>query len=134
LLFIIRDVNFFILFIVSNELFLCTTLSIFCGKPNNIGLSISGNFEIKFVNYFWFFGIFNPNATYDCPFITNKLKYFFKYARNTFWSLGLSILPPYMPYSNIPYSVYKFKLFVCSYYFIKLFIIYIDTFKSEYEN
>jgi hypothetical protein len=55
---------------------------------------MSGNFPIKLVSYFWFLGIFNPRATSDWPFITNKLKYFLRYARKTFKSEGLSILPP----------------------------------------
>lgn len=91
---VVIDVNFFMLPIVNIALLRCTTLSIFYGKPNNVGLSMSGNFDMKFVSYFWFFGMFKPNATYACPLITSKLKYFFKYARNTFWSDGLSILPP----------------------------------------
>lgn len=57
------DVNFFRQEIVINALFLCTTLSMFSGRPNMVGLSMSGILAMKLVNYFWFFGIVNPSAT-----------------------------------------------------------------------
>lgn len=89
---------------------------------------------MKWCNSFWFLGMPHSNPTVPYPFMMSKLKYFFRYAFKTFWSEGLSILPPYIPSSKVPYNVYKFRFFVVSYYFTMLSMIYKETFRSEYEN